>query len=121
MKESTLWLLHILTGILILFLLGFHMIVMHLNGILALLGVKVGDVLSYNSVLERGREVSHFLIYMGLLIFALFHGLYGLRSMLFEFNLKKVGERVVSWTLIFLGLVLFLVGSYSAWFMLKRI
>lgn len=121
MKESTLWLLHLLTGALILFLLGFHMILMHLNGILSLFGVDWGDVLSYSSVAQRGKEIGHFLVYMGLLVFALYHGLYGLRSMLFELNLRKTGERVVSGILIVIGLVLLVVGTYSAVYMLKRV
>ena len=97
------------------------MIMMHLNGILGFLGINLGDVLSFSSVAQRGKEIGHFLVYMGLLIFALFHGLYGLRSMLFELNLRKSGERIVSAILFVLGLVLFIVGTYSAWFMLKRV
>lgn len=119
MRESRLWLLHILTGAFLLFLLGFHILLMHLNGVMLFMGYSVGDVLAFEEVAQRGRQVGHFLIYLGLLLFALFHGFYGLRSMLYELNLKRVGERIVSWVLILLGIGLFIFGTYSTWAMLK--
>ncbi len=119
MRESWLWIFHMVSGVFLLFLLGFHMLFMHLNGILYYMGFSITDVLKFTEVAERGRHLSFFLVYVGLLLFALFHGLYGLRSILFELNLKKTGERIVSWVFLIIGIGLFIFGTYVAYIALS--
>jgi len=52
--------------------------------------------------------------YIVLLGAALFHGLYGLRSMLFELSLSKAAEKVFGGLCAVAGFVLFFYGSYVA-------
>lgn len=119
MRESTFWMLHLLAAVFLIFLLGFHMILMHLNGILLFMGFSIRDVLSFSEVVARGRHIGYFIVYVGLLLFALYHSFYGLRSMLYELNLRKTGERLVAWLLVIIGIGLFVFGTYVAYLALN--
>jgi succinate dehydrogenase / fumarate reductase membrane anchor subunit len=109
-RESTLWTWHLLTGAVILVLLGLHMFIMHLSG---LGGAEGQDVLSYSSVMERSRDVAFVVIYVLLLGAALYHGLYGFRKIVFELTLPEGVERAITVLVIFVGLALFVIGSYA--------
>ncbi len=89
MKESILWLFQIVTGILIFALLGLHISAQHL-----------GTFASF-------PDLSSF-AYKALLFVALYHGLFGLRSVLLEINLGRGVEKVISWILFLGGLVFFI-------------
>ncbi len=52
--------------------------------------------------------------YILLLGAALFHGLYGLRSMLFELSLSKGMEKAIGSVCAVAGIVLFIYGTYVA-------
>jgi succinate dehydrogenase hydrophobic anchor subunit len=52
--------------------------------------------------------------YIVLLGSALFHGLYGLRSMLWELSLSKTLEKALGGLCLVAGLALFVYGSYVA-------
>ena len=52
--------------------------------------------------------------YILLLGAALFHGLYGLRSMLFELSLSKTTEKAIGGLCALAGIGLFIYGSYAA-------
>ena len=108
MKESKLWSLHIFSGAILLFLLGLHMVIMHFDKIL-----NLGDSLAWNSVLSRMQSTGHTIIYLLLLLFAVYHGLYGVRSLIFELNLSKKGRSVVSFIIVVVGLVALVYGAYS--------
>ena len=55
------WFLHISAGVFLIFLLGLHMIIMHLNDIISYIkGVSV-EPLKFSSVIERGENL-YFLI-----------------------------------------------------------
>jgi succinate dehydrogenase / fumarate reductase membrane anchor subunit len=108
MKESTLWLLFLLAGILILVTLSIHMGVMHLD---SLLGIR--DVLSYESTVERGRDIFFAVVYTVLLGAALYHGLYGLRTILGELTLPRGLEKIISWAFLLFGLVVFVYGFWA--------
>jgi succinate dehydrogenase / fumarate reductase membrane anchor subunit len=110
-RESTFWTWHLLAGLVILVVLGIHMFVMHLS---KLLGTDVGKgVLDYYSVMWRSTNVSFAVMYVVLLGVALYHGLYGLRTILFELTLSERAEKVVSALIVFVGILLFIVGSYG--------
>ena len=109
MRESRLWLLFWLCGPLLFFLLGIHLFFMHMEGILDFLGIKNGDVLEYTAVIQRAVDVNWVLLYLALLLLSLYHGLYGLRSVLLELSPR---ERVINRTLLAVGLLLFIGGAY---------
>jgi succinate dehydrogenase / fumarate reductase membrane anchor subunit len=108
MKESTLWLLFLLAGILILVTLTIHMGVMHID---SLLGIE--DVLSYESAVARGKDIFYASVYTILLGAALYHGLYGLRTVLSELSLPRGLERIISWAFLLFGAVIFVYGFWA--------
>ena len=109
-RESTLWTWHLIAGAAILVLLGIHMFIMHLGDFF---GIVQGDVLGWASVIERSKEVAFVVIYVLLLGAALYHGLYGLRTIIFELNIPERAERVISVLFVLGGVALFIIGVYG--------
>ncbi|MBN1503469.1 MAG: hypothetical protein JW952_00230 [Candidatus Eisenbacteria bacterium] len=109
-RESTLWTWHLVAGAVILVLLGIHMFIMHLADFF---GTVQGDVLEFSSVMERSLDATFAVMYVVLLAAALYHGLYGLRNIIFELSISERAERVISVLLVLAGVALFLVGAYG--------
>jgi len=114
MRESRLWFWHILSAIVILFLLGVHMGTMHLGAILTSIGIGSRDPVQSAEVFHRSQQLVYMITYILLLGAALFHGLYGLRSMLFELSLSKGIEKAIGSVCALAGIVLFIYGTYVA-------
>lgn len=114
MRESKLWFWHILTAVIILVLLGLHMGIMHLGAILNAVGLGSSEPVKSAEVFHRSQQVFFMVTYILLLGAALFHGLYGLRSMLFELSLSKAMEKTIGGLCAVAGFVLFIYGSYAA-------
>ncbi len=114
MRESKLWFWHILTAVIILVLLGLHMGIMHLGAILAAVGLGSAEPTKAAEVFRRSRQIFFMVTYILLLGSALFHGLYGLRSMLFELSLSKSIQKAIGGLCAVAGVVLFIYGSYAA-------
>jgi succinate dehydrogenase / fumarate reductase membrane anchor subunit len=114
MRESKLWSWHILSAAAILVLLGVHMGTMHLGAILSAIGIGSGDPVHSGEVFHRSRQVIYMVTYILLLGTALFHGLYGLRSMLFELSLSRAMEKAIGSVCAIAGVALFIYGSYAA-------
>ena len=115
MRESKLWFLHIIAAIAVLFLLGSHMGIMHMGSILSHLGLNFSaHPTNSEEVFGRSRQVLFMVIYIALLGTALFHGLYGLRSIFYELSLPKILEKTIGRLLCVAGIALFLYGSYVA-------
>jgi succinate dehydrogenase / fumarate reductase membrane anchor subunit len=114
MRESKLWFWHILSAVIILVLLGIHMGIMHLGEILSAIGIGSGHAVESESVFQRSTQGIFMVTYILLLGAALFHGLYGLRSMLFELSLSKATEKAIGGLCAVAGIGLFIYGSYAA-------
>ena len=114
MRESKLWFWHILTAVVILVLLGVHMGIMHLSEILGFFGIGSGDPVNSANVFRRSQEAIFMVTYILLLGAGLFHGLYGLRSMLFELSLSRSLEKAIGGLCAVAGIGLFIYGSYTA-------
>ena len=114
MRESKLWFWHILTAAIVLVLLGVHMGIMHLGTILGPIGLGSPEPVGADAVFQRSREAIFMVTYIILLGAALFHGLYGLRSMLFELSLSRAVEKAISTVCALGGIVLFIYGGYVA-------
>jgi succinate dehydrogenase hydrophobic anchor subunit len=114
MRESKLWFWHIISAGIILVLLGLHMSTMHLGAILGALGFGSGEPVKSAEVFHRSQQLIFMFIYIGLLGTALFHGLYGLRSMLLELSFSKRLEKAIGGLCAAAGIALFLYGSYVA-------
>ena len=114
MKESKLWFTHLMSGVLLLFLLGIHTLIMHFNTVLGWFGLSSGEPLDFaTNVLPRMQAVSHTVIYLFLLVFGLYHGLYGLRTIIYEFNFSAGGKRAVGYLLLLVGLAVGAWGAYT--------
>ena len=114
MRESKLWFWHIITAVIILVLLGIHMFIMHLGAIMGALGLGSGHPVSADVVFQRSQQGIFMVTYIILLGAALFHGLYGLRSMLYELSLSKAVEKAIGMVCALAGVGLFIYGSYAA-------
>jgi succinate dehydrogenase / fumarate reductase membrane anchor subunit len=114
MRESKLWFWHILSAVIILVLLGVHMGTMHLGAILGAIGIGSADPVKSAEVFHRSQQLIFMVTYIVLLGAALFHGLYGLRSMLLELSLSRALEKAIGGLCAVAGFVLFIYGSYVA-------
>jgi succinate dehydrogenase / fumarate reductase membrane anchor subunit len=114
MRESKLWSWHILSAVIILVLLGTHMTIMHLGALMKMAGIGSGDPTQSAEVFHRSQQFAYMIGYILLLGAALFHGLYGLRSMICELSLSRLSEKVIGGLCAVAGVALFIYGSYVA-------
>ena len=114
MRETGYWTLHMAAGVVILFLLGLHMLIMHVGGITHLFVPFGGEAVSRINSLTRDGELFFTITYILLLAVALYHGLYGLRTILFELTLTPVFEKAITVALLVMGFGLFGLGTWAA-------
>jgi succinate dehydrogenase/fumarate reductase cytochrome b subunit len=114
MRETKFWTWHMAAGVVILALLGLHMVIMHLGGLTHLFAPNGGEAVSQENSLFRDGRLFFTVTYILLLGVALYHGLYGLRTILFELTLKPAVEKAVSVVLLVVGLGLFGLGTWAA-------
>jgi succinate dehydrogenase hydrophobic anchor subunit len=114
MKETKYWFWHILSGIIILFLLGIHMITVHLSSLLGWFNPAGGEAIEWENLIARGRLFIFTAIYILLLATALYHGLYGFRTILFETGLTRGFRKSINIVFILAGISLFALGSWAA-------
>ncbi|MBE3598671.1 MAG: hypothetical protein IMX02_07700 [Limnochordaceae bacterium] len=114
MRESRLWALHLLSGAVLIVLLSAHMGLMHYEGILASLGWAGENVRGFASVAQRAKSTIWTVWYVLLLVFALYHGLYGTRRILQEVWHSARAARVIDTVVLLFGLVVLVYGVYTA-------
>ena len=115
MRDQKLWTWHLAAGAIILILLGLHMTIMHLDALLGIFNPAGGHPIDWANVVARGQSLAFTLTYILLLGAALFHGLYGLRNILFELDPAPPLKKALSWVLILAGVGLFIFGTWAAW------
>ena len=115
MRDQKLWTWHLAAGAIILVLLGLHMAIMHLDALLGLFNPAGGHPIDWANVVARGQSLAFTLTYILLLGAALFHGLYGLRNIVFELDPAPPLKKALSWVLILVGFGLFIFGTWAAW------
>jgi succinate dehydrogenase / fumarate reductase membrane anchor subunit len=114
MRDRTLWTWHVGAGVVILVLLGLHMAIMHLDATLGIFGTPGAEPVEWESVAARAGSLFFTVTYVLLLGAALYHGLYGLRTILLELNPGATLRRVINVSLSLLGLALFVFGTWAA-------
>lgn len=114
MNGLTKWTWHMLAGLGLVFFLGIHMITMHLDLILGWFNPAGGESIKWANVAARGQVVFMPYFYITFLALALYHGLYGLRTILFELHLPKHFEGKLTILFIVAGICLFGLGSVAA-------
>jgi len=114
MRETKYWTWHMAAGVVILFLLGLHMLIMHVGGITHLFVPSGGEATSKINSVSRDGNLFFTVTYVLLLAVALYHGLYGLRTILFELTLKPAVEKAITVILLLLGVGLCGLGTWAA-------
>jgi succinate dehydrogenase hydrophobic anchor subunit len=115
MRDRTLWTWHILAGVVILVFLALHMTIMHLNGTFPTFENHFGgEAESWQNVAWRMKGLFFPVTYVVLLGAALYHGLYGLRNILFELNPGAGLRTTVNVVFTLAGLGLFVFGAWAA-------
>jgi succinate dehydrogenase / fumarate reductase membrane anchor subunit len=84
MRDQKLWFWHIAAGVVVLVFLALHMAIMHLDSLINISNPAGGHPIDWANVVARGQSVFFATTYIVLLGAALFHGLYGLRNIIFE-------------------------------------
>jgi succinate dehydrogenase hydrophobic anchor subunit len=113
MRESTLWFLHIITALVLITAIPIHL--HNFSTLLASVGAPGYQLaLSWELVRTRAKDIFYTLTYTMLLGAATFHGMYGIRSIVYELTLTKTLERLVSIICFFAGAGLFAFGAYVA-------
>ncbi len=116
MRDQRWWTWHVLASLVILVFLGLHMVVMHLEAILPVFNIDPArHPIDWVNVVARAKSAFLMVTYIALLGAALFHGLYGLRNILFELNPAAELKKGISFVLVVGGLVLFVYGAWAAW------
>ena len=112
MRESRYWILFLASGVLMIVLLGIHLFLMHFGALAAYFGGS-SEPLQFSAVIARSNSITWKVTYMVLLILALYHSLYGLRSIVLEVVNHPVGERVLSWLILCVGVAALVYGGYA--------
>ena len=114
MKETKYWTWHMAAGAALHFLLGLHMLIMHTGGFAQWFAPHGNGADSPLNSLFRDSKLFFTLTYVLMLAVALYHGLYGLRTMLFELTFGPAAEKTITVILVAAGLGLFGLGTWAA-------
>jgi len=114
MNGTKYWTWHMAAGVVILFLLGLHMMIMHVGGLTHLFAPYGGEAISKVNSMARDGQLFFTVTYVLLLAVALYHGLYGLRTILFELTLPRAAEQFITVVLLVIGVGLFGLGAWAA-------
>lgn len=114
MRETAYWTWFILAGIVLFCLAGLHMMIMHLNGLLGIFNPAGNVSVAWENVLFRNQSFFFTITYIVMLAAVLYHGFYGVRTILFELGLKKITQRFLTVFLWIVGIGLFVFGTYAA-------
>jgi len=102
MSETRLKILQYITGIGLFLLVGTHILVIFLSST---------DQTGWESVSARAASAGWLAFYVLLLIFGLYHGLHGLRTIIIE-SIPRLPAKVVDWTLVTAGIAIFGYAAY---------
>ena len=97
MRESHLKILQYIAGIALFFLVATHLVV----------ALVLGDPKSWEAVSARAASASWLAFYVLLLVFGLYHGINGLRTIILELPIPKPPAKVIDGTLVVVGIALF--------------
>jgi len=97
MRESQLKVLQYIAGIALFFLVAIHVVVSHV----------FGDSVSWEAVSGRAASAGWLAFYVLLLIFGLYHGIHGLRTIILELPIPKPPAKVIDGTLVVIGIAIF--------------
>ena len=114
MKQTAYWVWFMIAGIVMFVFAGLHMLTVHLSAVVGLFNPAGADSVAWANVAFRSRNALFVVMYIIILAAALYHGFYGLRTILFEMGLKQPARRPLTVLLWVIGLILFGFGTYTA-------
>jgi succinate dehydrogenase hydrophobic anchor subunit len=114
MRETASWTWFFIAGIVMFALLGLHMVVQHLSNVVLVFNPAGPDTVAWNNVVYRSRSVFFMVTYIVLLGAALYHGFYGLRTIVGELGVKMQAAKALDFVLWVVGIALFGFGTYAA-------
>jgi len=115
MRDQRLWTWHVLAGLVILVFLGLHMAIMHLDVLVGIFNPADSHPIAWANVVARAKMGFFTVSYIVLLGAALFHGLYGLRNILFELGPARGVKSALNLVLAAGGVGVFVFGAWAAW------
>ena len=101
------WILQRLTAVLLVLFLGTHLAVLHY--------VPANMNINVLSVAVRLKSILYMLVDSGLLVLGLFHGLNGIRNVLFDFIIADGPRSWLNRTLLVVGVGFTIWGAYALW------
>jgi len=105
------WIWQRITAVLLVLFLGAHLLVLHY--------IPENMNINFLGVAARFKSVLYLVIDSGLLAVALYHGLNGIRNVLFDFVSNEGKRRALTWLLWLVGLVYLIWGAYALTFFVK--
>ncbi len=114
MKETAYWTWFFIAGIVMFVFAGLHVVTVHLSAVVNLFNPAGADSVAWANVAYRSKSGFFVFTYIVILAAALYHGFYGLRTILFEMGLKQPARRPLTIVLWLAGLALFGFGTYAA-------
>ena len=105
------WILQRFTAVLLVVFLGTHIFVLHF--------VPENLNINFVGVAFRFKSLLYLIIDSGLLATGLYHGLNGVRNIIFDFALNEGTRRLINWVLLLVGVAFTLWGAYALTFFMK--
>ncbi len=102
------WFIKIVTGGLIVIILGIHFIVNHMTGSIE------GGLLSWEEVVRYFQNPLIPAMEIAFVIFAVSHSLIGLRSIILDMNPSRSTVKVINWLFTIIGLAAIVYGIWLA-------
>ena len=93
MRETAYWIWFLIAGLVIFVLGGLHMAVVHLSGIVGIFNPAGAEAVAWENVAFRSHSAFFMTAYILLLAAVLYHGFYGLRTIVFELGIGKACQR----------------------------
>ncbi|MBN1297437.1 hypothetical protein JXA80_11700 [bacterium] len=116
MRQTRGWFFHVAAGLALVILLGTHMTIMHLDQVTG--GAGNADPalkpVDWENVTQRGDSPWMALFYIAFLGAALFHGLFGTRTILLETDFGARNRKTLTAVIVIVGFGLFIFGSAAA-------
>lgn len=103
MRETNLKILHYITGIGLFLLVGLHLLIIYLSS---------GEQTGWEAVSARAASAGWLAFYILLLVFGLYHGINGLRTIILELPIPKPPARILDWGLLVIGIAIFGYAAY---------
>lgn len=99
------WILQRISAVLLLVFLGTHLLVLHY--------IPENLIITFAGVAARCKSTLYVAVDGGLLAIALYHGLNGLRGILFDYIAGESARRAITWALLVVGVAFLLWGAYT--------